>query len=173
MRKIAHTILHWPCWDNIVQEYCLVNGFQIRLRQHCTRKLLVRCWPRAHRNTSAGKPAVWHLPGSLLFNWAEYHRTILALSVQCWLGSQQWTGTNIDWNITTKFLVLWKMALKLKISKFHIKCTIFWQNKNHLYQKYKRPNFGPIMDFQIYRKHQKTKTSLILWWGKETHHCTK
>lgn len=30
-----------------------------------------------------------------------------------------------------------KMALKLKLSKFHIKCTLFWQNKNRLYQKYK------------------------------------
>ena len=36
------------------------------LRQHCTRKLLVHYWARAHRYTFAGKPAVSNMSGSLL-----------------------------------------------------------------------------------------------------------
>ena len=35
MRKITYTTLYRPCWDNIAQEYCLVNVVQIRLRQCC------------------------------------------------------------------------------------------------------------------------------------------
>ena len=33
----------------------LYNIVKIRLRQHCTRKLLVQCWPRAHRHRFAEK----------------------------------------------------------------------------------------------------------------------
>ena len=78
-------MLYQPCWDNI--GYCLVNVIQTCLRQHCTRKLFAQCWPRAHRYTFAVKPAVWNKSGNLLFNQAQYHQTILALSVQCCLGS--------------------------------------------------------------------------------------
>ena len=38
-------------------------------------------------NTFAVKPAVWDMSGSLFFNKVKHHRTILALFVQCWLGS--------------------------------------------------------------------------------------
>ena len=51
----------WPIVDS------LVNVFLIRLRQHCTIKLLVQCWPRAHRYTSAGKPAISNMSGGLFF----------------------------------------------------------------------------------------------------------
>ena len=67
--------------------HSLVNIFQIRLRQNCTRKLLVQCWPRAHRYTFAGIPAVSNMSGDLFFNRVQHHRTILALCVHCWLGS--------------------------------------------------------------------------------------
>ena len=67
--------------------HSLVNIFQIRLRQNCTRKLLVQCWPGAHRYTFAGKPAVSNMSGDLFFNRVQHHRTILALCVQCWLRS--------------------------------------------------------------------------------------
>ena len=67
--------------------HSLVNIFQIRLRQNCTRKLLVQCWPRAHRYTFAGIPAASNMSGDLFFNRVQHHRTILALCVQCWLGS--------------------------------------------------------------------------------------
>ena len=40
--------------------------FQIRLRQHCTRKLLAQCWPREHRHSFAGKPAVSNMSGDLI-----------------------------------------------------------------------------------------------------------
>ena len=37
MKKITNTMLYRLCWDNVAQEYCLVNVVQIRLRQHCTK----------------------------------------------------------------------------------------------------------------------------------------
>ena len=80
-------MLSRPCWSNISWEYCLDNISQIRLRQHCTIKLLVQSWPSAHRYNFAGKPAVLNICGSLFFNRVQYHRTILALFVQCWLRS--------------------------------------------------------------------------------------
>ena len=48
------------CWNNIAQEYCLVNVVQIRLRQHCTRDVGSK---RIY--TFAEKPAVSNMPGSL------------------------------------------------------------------------------------------------------------
>ena len=33
----------------------LVNVVQIRHRQHCTKRLLVQCWPRVYRHVFAGK----------------------------------------------------------------------------------------------------------------------
>ena len=60
-------MLYQPCWDNIAQEYCLVKVAQIRPRQHCTRKLLAQCSPRAHRYTFAEKTASSNMPGGLLF----------------------------------------------------------------------------------------------------------
>ena len=41
----------------------------------------------------------------------------------------------------------WKMALKLKTSKFHVNCTIFWQIKNHLFEKYRNTQFWPSAAF--------------------------
>ena len=49
MRKTTHAMLYQPCWNNIAYGYLLVNAIQIFLRQHCTRKLLAQCLPRAHR----------------------------------------------------------------------------------------------------------------------------
>ena len=37
---------------------------------------------------------------------------------------------------TTEFSILWKTSLKLKMSRFHIKYTMLWQNKNKLQQKH-------------------------------------
>ena len=54
-----------PCWNSIAYEYCLVNVIQIRLIQHCTRKLLAQCWLKAHRYTFIGKPAVSNMSGTL------------------------------------------------------------------------------------------------------------
>ena len=65
------------------------------------------------------------------------------------------------------FLILWKTALKLKFSKFQAKCTNFWQNKNQLYQKYKKTQFWPNAVFL-----NQTKTFLMSW-GNETHHWAK
>ena len=62
----------------------LVSVFDIWMRQHGTRKLLVKCWARAHRYAFAGKLAVF---GCLFFNQIKHHQAILALFVQCWLGS--------------------------------------------------------------------------------------
>ena len=45
MSKMTYTMLYRPCWDNIVQEYCLVNVVQTRLRQHCTRNYLCNVGP--------------------------------------------------------------------------------------------------------------------------------
>ena len=88
MRKITHTMLCRPYWDNVALEYCPVNVFQIRLRQHGTRKLFVQGWPRAHRYVFAGKTVVVsNMSGSLFFNRIQYHQTILALFVQCCFGS--------------------------------------------------------------------------------------
>ena len=48
----------------------------------------VRCWPRAHPHVFPGKPVVVsNTSGGLFFNRVKYHRTILALFVQCLLGS--------------------------------------------------------------------------------------
>ena len=47
-------------------EYCPVNVVQICSRQHCTRKLLVQCQPKAHRYTFAEKLAVSNMSGSLV-----------------------------------------------------------------------------------------------------------
>ena len=104
MRKITYRMLHWPCWDNLAWKYCLVNVAQICLRQHCTRKLFVYCWAKLHRYSFAEKPAVSNMPDSLFFNWVQYHQTILALFVQCWLRNSftacgtTMNRTNFDWN---------------------------------------------------------------------------
>ena len=79
-RKTIYRILYRSCWDNIAYKYCLVNVAQLRLWQHCTKKLLVHCWARANRHTFAGKPAVLNMSGSLFFNRVQFF-------VQCWLGS--------------------------------------------------------------------------------------
>ena len=55
--------------------------------QHYIRKLLAQCRPRAHRYTFAGKPAFSNMSGGLFFNWVHYHRTIVALFIQCWFRS--------------------------------------------------------------------------------------
>ena len=65
----------------------IYNFVWIYLGQHCTRKLLVQCWPRAHRYTFSGKPAFPNMPGGLFFKWVHCHQTILALFVQRWLKS--------------------------------------------------------------------------------------
>ena len=69
-KLLAHaqdtTFMRKTCWNNIAQEYCLVNVVQICLRQHCTRKLLSQCWLKAHRYTFAEKPGVSNMSGSLV-----------------------------------------------------------------------------------------------------------
>ena len=63
-RKITYIILSWSAWGNIAQNsylcnvdtllttvHSLVNVVQIRLRQCCTRKLLLQCCPRPHRSS--------------------------------------------------------------------------------------------------------------------------
>ena len=77
------TILGQHCLG-ILSTQCCPNS----LRQNCARKLLVRYWPRGHRHVLKGKPfVVSNMSSGLLFNRVKYHRTTLALFVQCWFGS--------------------------------------------------------------------------------------
>ena len=101
-----HCIRKCPCLrDNSYEENNLYNVVSTMPGQHCIRILSSQCCPnrsaettlhkkitcallaRAHRYTFTGKPAVSNMFGSLFFNWVHYHRTILALFVQCWLGN--------------------------------------------------------------------------------------
>ena len=70
-RKISYTMLSWSAWANIAQENYFFNIdphptnnrntkiinslIWIYLGQQCTRKLLVQCWPRVHRQNFTGK----------------------------------------------------------------------------------------------------------------------
>ena len=108
-RKIAYAMLSWSAWTNIAQtnylcnaEQCLptvhslVNVFQIRLRQLCTRKLLMQSWHRAHSYIFTEKPAVSNInitKQSWLFLFNVGSRVHLRLA------GQQWAGANIDRNI--------------------------------------------------------------------------
>ena len=83
-----------PCWNNIAQEYCLVNVVQICLRQHCTRKLLAQYWLKAHRYTFAEKPAVSNMSDSLVLtrNYiTEQSWLFLFCSIQCQRLMQSWS----------------------------------------------------------------------------------
>ena len=124
-----HCIRKCPCLrDNSYEENNLYNVVSTMPGQHCIRILSSQCCPnrsaettlhkkitcallaRAHRYTFTGKPAVSNMFGSLFFNWVHYHRTILALFVQCWLGNSftacgttQWTGAGFEWNKCIEF----------------------------------------------------------------------
>ena len=84
------------CRQCLPTVHSLVNVFQIRLRQLCTRKLLMQSWPRAHRYTFTEKPAVSNISftkQSWLFLFNVGSRVHLRLA------GQQWAGANIDRNI--------------------------------------------------------------------------
>ena len=124
-----HCIRKCPCLrDNSYEENNLYNVVSTMPGQHCIRILSSQFCPnrsaettlhkkitcallaRAHRYTFTGKPAVSNMFGSLFFNWVHYHRTILALFVQCWLGNSftawgttQWTGAGFEWDKCIEF----------------------------------------------------------------------
>ena len=70
------TNLHWKIIYSFVW---------ICLGQHCIRELLAQCWPRDKCKDMSN--IFSNVSGSLFFNWIYYHRTVLALLVQCWLRS--------------------------------------------------------------------------------------
>ena len=121
-RKINYTLLSWSAsirktvtctmQKMFTHSRNLVNAFQIRLRQHCTRKLLVQSWSRAHKYTFSGKSAISNMSRGLFltgFDTTKQSCLFLfnfGLGVHLRLVGQQWTGPDIDWNISIKIRIV-------------------------------------------------------------------
>ena len=119
--------------------HCLVNVFQIRMRQNCTRKLLVQYSPRVHRYTFTGKPTASNISGGLFCNQVHHHRAIFVQSLFTTCGTTMnsdrhwvehvdfcstrniWETRNFGMFFLHTFPVLWEFTLPM-----------FWESSGFL-----------------------------------------
>ena len=98
LRNVVLVCLSQHCTKQLPAQYWPTFHSLVNVVQICYATVLVQFWSRAHRYAFAGKAVVVsNMSGSLFFNRVQYHRTILALFVQYWLGSSftaRWTAMN-------------------------------------------------------------------------------
>ena len=133
--------------------HCLVNVFQIRMRQNCTRKLLVQYSPRVHRYTFTGKPTASNISGGLFCNQVHHHRTIFIQNlfnvdsgVYSRLTEQQWTVIDIEWN-------MWIFASP-EIFEKPVTLECFFFIPFPYYENSLFPCFGNRLDFCFTQTHK-------------------
>ena len=101
MRKITYTMLCRPYWNNIAQEYYLVNVVQIRLRQHCTKKLPVSNVGSKRKDTLSDIQIYVWKPVLNRYYITEQSSLFLlnaGSGVHLGLAGLQQTGADFDWN---------------------------------------------------------------------------
>ena len=103
-KKISLAMLTY-CPQTTLLRKIIFNFVWIYLGQHCIRKLLAQCWPRADRYTFEWKPAFSDMSGDLFFltGYIIIEQSWLFLfndgsGVHLRLADRQWTGGDIDWN---------------------------------------------------------------------------